>query len=168
MDESPTNGTGLAPAEQREQGQVEVRRADPNSITAHWGFLRKGLEQIRQHSLKRGNKVYWLPEHVAFAVVQNRAELWWVLEDEVIVAFVVTQFATDPFVQVPLGLFIWQAWAQPGHNVVELTDAFLSEYALANRCLYMDAYTARPGLPRRLGKLGWRATMSVIRKELVP
>ncbi len=150
------------------QAVIEVRRADPANINEHWGFIRSGLEKIRRHAIKVGLQTHWLPEHVKVALHEKRADCWLVVEGDAAVAFVITQVQTDPFVNLPLSLFVWHAYSLPGHDVVAITDAFIEQRARESHLRWIDALTARPGLPRRLAKFGWRAAMTIIRKDLIP
>jgi len=138
-------------------------------LTVHWPFIRRGLVLIKSRQKHGG---FWEPEHVRASIVAGQSELWLAFADggmiETPVGFTVTQMTTDPFLHVPIGLFVWMAWKEPGDrtDAVAAMDEHITQVARDRGLRHIEALTARPGLGRRLAKHGWVVSMEVVRKEL--
>jgi len=140
---------------------VLVRPAQLVDLHAFWPFIRVGLNKIRARLEKHS---YWEPEHVYAALVAGRAQLLLALRGEAVVGFTVVTVQSDPFLQVPLSLFVWIAYSEGG-GVVEMDDA-LEALARTQGLRFLEALTARTGLLRRIARHGWYRAMTILRKDL--
>jgi hypothetical protein len=138
---------------------------DIGELGQHWPFIRGGLAKIKR---RQGTRSTWHPEHIWAAVTAGRAELWLALVSGQPVAYMVTQATTDPFLCINTSLFVWFAYSDPQapREVVTKFDEFLCDMARSRGYAYVECLTARDGLARRMGRLGWTKVMDVLRKDL--
>jgi hypothetical protein len=138
-----------------------IRAAQANDLLVHWPFMREGLLSIKQ---RLGTHSHWEPVNIYNALVKGTANLFLVERGERVVGFFVTTLQVDPFLGVPMSLFVWIAYSVDGG--VEEGHAFLEGYARTCGVEYIEALTARKGLVKRMQKFGWGLAMYIIRKDL--
>lgn len=154
--------------------------ATPPHLIDVWPFVRNGLAQIkRRQERDHPGRSTWTPEHVLHAIRTALlsgitpqhpwpvTQLWMAWDADAPRAFAVTQTATDPWLNVTNGLFVWMAYAEPSaRGAVAVLDAELERIARERGYTHMTALTARRGLARRMAKLGWYAPMTCLQKDL--
>lgn len=107
------------------------------------------------------------PDHVIKGLMENRMQMWVVMDDELDVRLIViTQLAIFPAKRV------CEIVLMAGHDVLPLTgswvdemDAEIEEWAILNGCSRLSAYV-RPGVRRVLKDRGYRHLYDVIGKDL--
>jgi hypothetical protein len=78
-----------------------------------WPWVKERLQRIKEKDRSAG---HWLPEHVRHRVLQglfgqSMVELYLAVDDDqVLYGFIVTDTLVDPFVNVPLTLWVWAGW----------------------------------------------------------
>ena len=144
-----------------------IHRSTLEDLERHWPYIKRGLKIVRSKQTKHS---YWTPEHVRMELMAGRAELYFVadaLEDGtlgVMHGFFVVTHLLDPFLHVPLGLFVWVAYAQlPGFDQAE---QWIEQLARQRGMRFVETISPRPGMPRRLQKAGWYVAQTVLRKDL--
>lgn len=157
--------------------------ADPQAFEMSWPFVRQGLARIRKRQDRdHPDRATWRPEHIRAALIEGFqmqakgampiTELWLACPREkklpFPVAFTVTQTTMDPFVHVPLSLFIWCSYHDPKDRsdaVTSINSAIATEAKRRGYCK-LEAMTARLGLARRMAKFGWVKTMDCLELDL--
>lgn len=155
---------------------LQVRRDGPpdsfSTLAGWWPRIREGLMKIRE---RQGARATWRPEHVRAAIVGGQAELWGIFSNvdpypEELAGFAVTQPLTDPFLNLPTGMFVWMAYQYTDvagrEKTVRTMDDHLTEVARSRGYTHLQAFTSRAGLGRRLRSMGWETVMHVVQKEL--
>jgi len=156
---------------------LEARIATHKEMLEHWGFIRSGLASVRRELEGRS---FWEPEHIRLALEQSFAaevrgeapvcQLWLGWDQQVPQALMVTQLMIDPFLHVPLTLFVWIFYKHPrypGHLMLECWEQF-SHYARLRGCRTLEAMTGIPAYADYLASQGWEKVMTVMRKSLWP
>lgn len=136
-----------------------------DELTQRWDYIRAGLLKVRE--AMKGVHSYWRPEHVRTSILQGTAELFliYVQGGNEIVGFFVTSVQHDPFLHVPVSLFVWIAYAEGG--CVEAGEELLVKLARERGLLYLETFTPHNWLVEKLLRLGWSAPMMIARKNII-
>src|SRR5262245_48754546 len=128
-----------------------VKIMDLKGLNECWPYVRDRLAVIKAKDKTCRN---WIPEHIrneiqkAF-IGQSTTELFIGLDDSrVIHGFVITQVHIDPFVNVPLILWVWFAWLN--QEMIERFMPFLENIARDRGLTEIDFDT---------GRWGWHGTI---------
>lgn len=169
------------------QGQV-------SQLVKHWSFVRKGCLSISEQIHHYGHSG-WTPEHIRASVLAGNAEFFGGyrreilgytimdgmqigdgkggfassrearLGEEQLVGFFITSIITDPFLHIPVGMFVWIAYSE-GHGTregLELCKKLGKERGL----LYLECMSSVPDFEIRMSKIGWKEVFKVLRIDLV-
>lgn len=144
-----------------------VVRASAADVEYHWRYIRAGLLKVLS---KQDRHVSWHPEHVKQQVQANQAEMYFVVQPDdvspnlVLNGFFVLSMMNDPFLHMPVGLFVWIAYA----NGPAFDDglAAIDHMAFERGVRFIECITPRPGLVRKLTHRGWRVSDYILRKDM--
>lgn len=154
-----------------------VGSASWEELIRYWPFVLEGLRKVRADL--EGHS-FWEPEHIRAALEASflaakrgevpGTELWLCRDPEGggVAAFAVTQVMVDPFLHVPLCLFVWVMYKDPAYtgDAVGATVAQLEAAARVRGYRWLEAMTIIPAFAKHLERHGWRHTLSVMRRDL--
>ncbi|MDE2232861.1 MAG: hypothetical protein KGJ90_01900 [Patescibacteria group bacterium] len=132
---------------------IKVFKADSSLIItpAMWAFIKHGLEMVKA---KIGNRAKWTPMHVRQAILAGNSELWLGVDGEKPVGFYVLSVVNDPFIHIPVSLFIWVAYGEELH-LIELGMPYIIARAKELGLQTIEFLSPRQGWGRRLENLGF-------------
>lgn len=145
----------------------KVARATADDIRLRWPLLRKWLLEIGRKNPKSYAK--WEPEHIRLEVLkgiagQNGVQMFLCFNPD-LQGFFITYPQVDPFVNLPLALFIWLTYGPNG--VLEYAMPFIEQMAREGGYTAIEGMSGRPGWIRRLARYGFEPTQVVLRKNLL-
>ena len=151
--------------------ETEVLCATRDTMVACWGFVRHGLLAVKR---KAKGAIVWHPEHLRLALEKGftrepgGAELWLACSSGTPVAFVITTPEYDPFLNLPMSLYVWISYHDPlvRSDAVPKLEAVIEEVARARGFASLRCMTTRKGLLPRLAPFGWRQVLVVLEKPL--
>ena len=147
--------------------ETKVYRVDGQALAADpnlWKFIKTGLLSVKA---KVGNRSHWEPLHVRKSIEANGSELWVVFDAVEPVGFYVLSVNNDPFVGIPTSLFVWIAYASPGHW--QLVENHLIDVEARAKELGIEAIeflSPRKGWLRKLEPLGFQVAEIIHRKQI--
>ena len=153
-----------------------LKRIDAPALSAHWPWIREKLliihAKVQRAFKKRGivGPPQSLPEQIRFAILQglagqNTIEAYFVLDGEgALRGFFTTSSPIDEFYRVPLQLYIWHAWGEPG--VMQAIEPEVEKMARSRGMLAIEHDSPIEGWLRRHRRTGYRLCRITFRKEL--
>ena len=133
------------------------RIANQPELNKVWPYVRERLDVIKKKDKTCRN---WVPEHVRNEIVktfigQSTAELFVGMdESEVLHGFIVTQIHVDPFINVPMVLWVWFAWLN--NAMIDRFMPYLEDLARERGLTSIEFDTGRFGWPGAIRKLKTR------------
>lgn len=141
----------------------------PAMLMTFWPSIRSGLLRLRQ---KNPPRTQWLPEHVLLELHkgfagQSSVECFLAHDGDVdeTHGFIILYPLIDPFVGLPLRLFVWMLSLEP-HVMVQLVPE-LDAMTLSRGYHGWQMQTGREGWLRRCKAVGARVVEYVIAKDLL-
>lgn len=139
-----------------EQTGIKLLRVMPETMVMSWATVSPLLEKALEHN----NQEMTLAD-VAENIVNDRAQLWVVIQNNIPRAMSVTEIVTFPRKKVCrivlLGGVSFEEWK---HILVDLEN-----WALMHGCIELDAY-CRPGMARKAKTMGFEQSSIVMTKNL--
>src|SRR5712692_1057067 len=88
----------------------KVQYVLPEKLPEVWDFVKKGLKAIRSRT--GASNYAWTSQHIFASLFNRQSSLYIVLEDEVAIGFFIVTIQNDPFLHVPVSLFIWLVYSE--------------------------------------------------------
>lgn len=149
-----------------------LKIADMKMLNEVWPYVRARLAAIKK---KDKTSRHWIPEHVRNEIQkglvgQSTTELYVGVDDsKVLHGFIVTQVCLDPFINVPMTLWVWFAWLN--NEMIDRFTPYLENLARERGLTQIEFDTGRfgwAGAIRKLKTSGFYMTRMQYRRDVKP